>query len=247
MDTTPTANRVDQSTMTDVEAQVVVADMQQDLPLHATFGEAQQSSTFRELMKKHVAPRVKALVAQRHAWREFCFHLGLSKPAEHDTRLAQATSNLAYYKGNYAVLGGGIVALGVGLGGWIILLFVALAWHTFFNLKLGDPSWRPVVLGMEVTADSRWRVLWCSTACLLLLMTWYILLPVGLFFFWHACLHKGPRTLPDIEETFQPATRQRALGDGVLDVEASTVQAEPEIDPMSGGSQAKQPFLETMS
>jgi len=229
MDTTPTANRVDQSTMTDVEAQVVVADMQQDLSLHATSGEAQQSSTSRELMEKPVAPRPKALVAQCHAWREFCFHL----------------------------LGGGIVFLSVGERGFTsieILLFVVLAWHTSFNLQISDPSWKPMVLGMEVTANSCWRVLWWSAFCLLLwdknLMTssWYILLPVGLFFFWQACSHKGARTLHDIEEPFQPITHpQCVLGDGVLDVEASTIQAEPEIDPMSGGSQAEQSFLETMS
>mmetsp|Transcript_73563 Transcript_73563/g.137457 ORF Transcript_73563/g.137457 Transcript_73563/m.137457 type:complete len:256 (+) Transcript_73563:71-838(+) len=247
-------NTVDQSTMTDVESQVVVATVQKDLePASIALGEVQQSSTLRELMNKHVVPPAKAFVAQRHPWREFCFRLGFRKPAEHETRLAQATSNLEHYKANYAIVGGSILVLGVGLPGWIVLLLVGFAWHTYLSQKLGDPSWKPTVLGVEVTADSRWRILCGSTACLMFLMTWYILLPVMLCFFWHAAMHKGPRALADMDVAPQTAggRHQRALVDGTVDVETPQLPAEAvsTSDPISGsgGSQAKQPFLETMS
>mmetsp|Transcript_13848 Transcript_13848/g.31408 ORF Transcript_13848/g.31408 Transcript_13848/m.31408 type:complete len:211 (-) Transcript_13848:126-758(-) len=162
-------------------------------------------------MTEQVVPQAKPFLVQ--AWSEFFFNFALKKPAEHKTRLARVKHNFGHYRANYAILGGCILGLVFGYFVWIILLFVGLVWYAYFSLQLDEPAWKPLVLGMELTADSRWTALCCCSACLLFHMTWHILwLSLGgLCYFWYACLYLGPFTPHDIAVLFIMTNRHLVL------------------------------------
>mmetsp|Transcript_11178 Transcript_11178/g.20330 ORF Transcript_11178/g.20330 Transcript_11178/m.20330 type:complete len:285 (+) Transcript_11178:58-912(+) len=181
---------------------------------------AEAQHRLKAMVDEHVVPRGVKVWERVRPWRSFAKGMTIATIQEEqpEGRLARIRNNLDYFKGNYALVFGTTLLIGIFQDVTYVLALaaVAFAWFMFIRKNFADPSWRPVVQGYELSAETRWYMLSGGSLLLLLIVSWNMLLFVafltGFVALAHASFHPGPAAVEDTEQS--RAYQQQALEEG---------------------------------
>mmetsp|Transcript_44415 Transcript_44415/g.105223 ORF Transcript_44415/g.105223 Transcript_44415/m.105223 type:complete len:242 (+) Transcript_44415:118-843(+) len=149
-----------------------------------------------------VLPHIQNYSSLLRPWGNFFI---MRRPEPGQNIRAHAEKNLQHFQANYLfIVSGYLIVVVLQYGAFVHFLATAAAvamWALYLRRGGFDPSWTPVVMGVELTASQRLYGMVAASTMLLLLvlgqsLLWLIGIP-AIFIAAHAILHPGAAAVGD--------------------------------------------------